>query len=119
MKHLIRIIAFATIVILLALVMVAFAPAQAPATSAKYTPTEVQALRLKVAQQAAQIAQRDLQDAQTRFQTALASLREEGERVKAESKWPKDVVFDWGTLTFNEAPAAPATPKPAPEAKKP
>lgn len=116
MKHVIRIIAFAAIAILVALVMVAFAGQNDPP---KYQPTEVHALRLKVAQQAAQLAQRDLQDAQTRFQQSLATLREEGERVKSEEKWPKDVVFDIGSLTFT-APQPPAAPVPAAkEAKKP
>jgi len=113
MKHVIRIIAFAVITILFALVMIAFAGQASPA---KYAPTEVQSLRLKVAQQAAQLAQRDLQDAQTRFQTAVSALREEGEKVKVESKWPKDVVFDLGSLTFSAPAPAPA---PAKEEKKP
>ena len=109
MKHVIRIIAFAVITIMFTLVMIAFAGQAA----SKYQPSEVQSLRLKVAQQAAQLAQRDLQDAQTRFQTAVSALRDEGEKVKVESKWPKDVVFDLGSLTFS-APQPAATPAATP-----
>lgn len=90
----------------------------APPVTAKLEPTEVQALRLTVKQQAAKLAQRDLADAQARFNAAVAVLNAEADRVKAEQGWAKDVRFDMDALTFT-APPLPAPTPPKPEVKKP
>lgn len=92
-------------------------PAPPPAT-AKYVPTELQALRLQVAQKDAQLAQVQLQRAQQAFQGALAKLDEIAGQVKLENHWAADVQFSPDTLTF-EAPKLPApTPTPAPTPEK-
>lgn len=92
-------------------------PVQPPL--AKYQPTEVQSLRLQVAQKNAQLAQAALQQAQRNFQDAFAALNAEAEKVKAEEHWDAKVTFDPDKLTFAEAAVA-AAPAPAPaEAKKP
>lgn len=100
--------------------------AQAPPAAAppsKYEPTEVQRLKLQVAQKDAQLAQVQLQRAQQAFQAALAELDAEAGRVKVANGWPSTVQFSPDTLTFVEAPkpsVAPAPPVPtAPEQKKP
>jgi hypothetical protein len=80
------------------------AMAQSPPAST-YQPTEVQSLRLQVAQRDAQLAQRDVVAANQRFQAAVAALSTAGERVKQENKWPDDVHFDLDTLNFSQAPA--------------
>jgi len=92
----------------------------------KYSPTEVQGLRLKVAQQAAQLAQRELQlacsEPQQKFQKAIGDLNAEADKVKMENGWPEEVGFNPDTLVFSVPPPPPApkpTEKPAPpEVKK-
>lgn len=94
--------------------------AQAPSVAAppsKFEPTEVQRLKLQVAQKDAQLAQVQLQRAQVAFQAALAELDAEAGRVKAANGWPATVQFSPDTLTFVEAPKPTAAP--APEQKKP
>ena len=89
---------------------------QTPTPPSKYQPTEVQSLRLQVAQKNAQLAQVALQQAQRNFQDAFAALNAEAAKVKAEQKWDDaKVTFNADTLTFADAPVKP----PAPEAKKP
>ena len=87
--------------------------ATAPAPS-KYEPTEIQRLRLEVKQRDAKLAQRDLADAQARFQAAVAALMAEGDAVREANGWPKDVALNPDTLTFAEPPQAakPAAPGP-------
>lgn len=70
----------------------------------KYQPNEMQSLQLKVAQQQAQIAQKDLFIAQQNFQLALATLKAESDRVKQENKWDAEVIFNPETLTFIDTP---------------
>jgi|SRR6267142_4273374 len=82
--------------------------AQSP--PAKYEPTEVELLRLQVAQKDAQIAQIQLQQAQQMFQQALGRLQVQADIIKAEHKWPAEVQFKLETLTF-------APPTKAPEKK--
>jgi len=95
---------------LAALLGVGFAAVMAQRKPATYIPNENQVLRLKVKQDAAIIAQKDLQVVQQRFQDALNALNAEAEKVKTESKWPKEVTFSPDTLTFS----APVVPKPSP-----
>jgi hypothetical protein len=78
-----------------------------------YLPSETQTLRLKVKQDAAVIAQKDMQVVQQRFQDALNALNSEAEKVKVENRWPKDVKFSPDTLTFDMPKLAPL-PSPAP-----
>lgn len=100
--------------------IVAQAPPAAPPAS-KFEPTEVQRLKLQVAQKDAQLAQVQLQRAQVAFQAALAELDAEAGRVKAANGWPSTVQFSPDTLTFVEAPKPTVAPPvaPAPEQKKP
>jgi len=90
--------------------------AQAPS---KYQPSEVQSLRLQLALKNAQLAQRDAQDANQRFQNSLRDLNVEGEKVRVENKWPDTVKFDAGTMTFVEPPPPPAPAKKEEEPPKP
>jgi len=99
------------VVTVLALGAIAWAQSPAPAPN-PYQPTEVQALKLKVAQQDAIIAQRDMQSAQQRYQNAIVALNTAAEQVKRDNKWPEDVQLNLDSLVFSKkAPAA------APEAK--
>jgi hypothetical protein len=98
-----------TLVIVFAgLVLALFGQTPAPVT---YKPTEIQTLRLQLAQRDAQLAQKDLQEAQTRFQQALVNLTNEANKVKADNKWPADVQFSPNDLTFSAPP--PLQPAPA------
>jgi hypothetical protein len=78
----------------------------------QYMPSEVQALRLQVKQKDAIIAQRDSQEAMSRAQAAFAALLAEGEKIKADNKWPAEVKFDPQGLVFIAPPPPPATPTP-------
>jgi GAF domain-containing protein len=88
-------------IVLLVLGTIAFGQGTATPPN-PYQPTEVQALRLKVAQQAAQLAQAQLREAQANFQSTLAALTAAGEKVRAENKWPEDVVLNLDSLQFNK-----------------
>ena len=102
------------VIVFIAFVVMAEQVANTPAPS-KYQPTEVQSLRLKVAFDDARLAQRDAQDAQTRFQQSLSALTDAADKIKQENKWPATVQFNMDSLTFADAPPP---PKPA-EVKKP
>lgn len=80
----------------------------------KFTPTEIQGLRLQIKQKDAQLAQQDMQNATVRFQQALAALQSEGERVKTENKWDKEVVFNPNNLEFAKPPVV-TNNKPVPK----
>jgi hypothetical protein len=110
--------------VVLALTLAAFAVwAQLPVQSSKYKPTDLQLLRLQVKQRDAQLAQVALRDAQQQFQSTLAALQQEADKVRDENKWPATVQFSPDTVSFSEqpAPATPTTPTtpPAPAAKQP
>jgi hypothetical protein len=83
------------------------------ADAPKYTPTEVQSLRLQVKQRDAQLAQQAVLNAQEKFQAILAALNAEGEKVRLENKWPDTVKFSPDRLDFTEAPAPVLAAKPA------
>jgi hypothetical protein len=75
----------------------------------KYVPTEVQTLRLQNKQKDAIIAKQNVdalqvafQQAQTKFQEAIKALGDEGEKVKQEQSWPKDLQFNVNDLTYTE-----------------
>lgn len=80
-------------------------------TTGPFKPTEVQTLKLKVLQQQAQLAQRDMLDAQKRFSDALTGLSTEADKVKKENNWPDTVQFDQNTLTYS-LPPTPSEKKP-------
>jgi hypothetical protein len=84
----------------------------------KYEPTEIQSLRLKVDQQKALLAQRDLQQAQANMQAAMAALTEESAKIKKENGWPEDVTFNPDSLAFSSPAPTPAAAPAAPTAKK-
>jgi len=88
------------------------------AVAPKYSPTEVQTLRLQVKQRDAQIAQKDAQLAQEHFQSVLAALQAEAEKVRVENKWPETVKFDPNSLNFTETVPVVTGSTPVP-AKKP
>ena len=83
-------------------------------TADKWKPTEVESLRLQVAQKDAVIAQQALTQAQSNFQAALDRLHAEAERVRVENKWPDTVKFNDQTVSFFEVLK---TPEKAPEKK--
>lgn len=99
----------------------AFSQEAKPPAASKYTPTEVQSLRLQLAQSHAINAQQQQQTAcgngitpgtyAGQFSAALSSLNEEAAKVKKEQGWPETVEFNQATLAFAES-------KP-PDAKKP
>ncbi len=99
------IIEMAVLFLIVAVVML-LGMAQAPpsAPKAKYEPSELQALRLKVKQQEAVLAQRDLRDAQMRLQAAMTELEAAAQAIKKENKWADNVQFDVNTLTFTAPP---------------
>jgi hypothetical protein len=84
---------------------------QATPQQQQYKPTEVQALKLQVAQRDAWLAQRDFLDAQRRYQEAVAALNRLGEDVKQENGWPKEVIFNADRAEF-AAPNPRATTPP-------
>jgi hypothetical protein len=92
--------------------------AQSPPPPPAYHPTEVQSLRLKVAQQAAQLAQVQLREAQQQFQQAMSSLSAEADKVKQENKWPEDVQFNLDSLQFTKVAKPIAQPAPKKEPSK-
>jgi predicted lipid-binding transport protein (Tim44 family) len=78
---------------------------------ARYTPTEIQSLRLQVKQKDALLAKQQLealqaafQQVQQRYQDNLKALTDEGEKVKVENAWPKDTQFNPNDLTYAAAP---------------
>ncbi len=75
----------------------------AQSTQPELKPTEVQQLRLEVKQKTAMLAQRDVTDAQTRFNQALGELQDEASQVEKANGW-KDVQFDPQALTFKPMP---------------
>lgn len=75
----------------------------AQSTQPDLKPTEVQQLRLEVKQKTAMLAQRDVTDAQTRFNQALGDLQDEAKKVETENGW-KDMQFDPQALTFKPMP---------------
>jgi len=75
---------------------------------ADYTPTEVQSLRLQLAQVKAKDALAAYQVAQQNYQQALAALSAEGERTKKENGWPSTLQLNYNDLTFTEPPPTPA-----------
>jgi len=105
------------------MVVGALGMAQSPpapgAAASKYQPTEVQALKLQVAQRDAQLAQIQLQRAQAAFQGALAKLDELAGQVKLENKWPAEVQFSPDTLQFETPPKPPPAPMPSARERKP
>lgn len=101
----------------------------------KYQPKEVQALRLKVKQDAAQVAQIALQQAQDNFNQKIQDLMDESKKVQQENGWPEATKFDPNNLLFcdqevinpktsnlqcptADVPLVPQAPAPKPEDKK-
>jgi uncharacterized protein HemX len=100
------------IAVLVLAILGIFGVIAAQQTGKTYTPNEVQMLRLQLKQKEALLAQRDLQEANRRFQTAVGDLQAEAEKIKTDQKWPKTVVFNPDTLTFTELAPVPAPAKP-------
>lgn len=68
----------------------------------EFNPTEVQSLRLQVAQKDAMIARYQLQEAQLKFQTAYGHLLQVCHQVQLDNKWPDNVTCDPDTLAFKQ-----------------
>ena len=90
----------------------------------KYTPTEIQSLKLKNLQLTATLQQVAMQQAQQNFANAITALSEEANKVKKENNWPDSTAFDIQNVSFcdkldanNACPVAPPPPAPAPEKK--
>lgn len=77
----------------------------------KYQPSEIQSLRLQVRHKDAIIAQKSLEQAQQNFSWAVKLLNEEGEKVRADNKWPEEVKFDADKLEFLVPQPIKVTPK--------
>lgn len=106
----------------------------APQPAPKYIPSEVQLLRLRLAQQIAINAQATLNascgtvnpngtvnttgELKFQFQSALDSLSAEAAKVRKENAWPDTVAFDQSGLVFFDAPKDTTRAVAAPEAVK-
>lgn len=95
------------------------------AQTAALTPTPAQMTQLQlhqkdaiIASQKEQLIQQSMQAAQVEYQTALAALNTEAEKVKKENKWADTVTFDPNQLTFIAPPPAPAKPATPPAEPK-
>ena len=75
-----------------------------------FKPSEVQQLKLQVAQRDAWLAQRDYLDSQRRYQEAVAALNRLGEDVKKENAWPDAVIFNADRIEFAVPPPNTARP---------
>lgn len=106
----------------MAMTLVALAQQPGPVSQAqmnsKYKPNENQQLRLQVKQKDAQLAQYELQAAQSKFGNALQELDAEGVKVEKENGWPDTVKMDRATLNFFETQAPKPAQVPAPEPAK-
>lgn len=76
-----------------------------------YVPTEVEKLKLEnlqkdaiILQQAVQLAQQQLDKLQQQAREAYSALTVEGNKVKADHKWPTTVVFSPQTLEYMDKP---------------
>jgi hypothetical protein len=91
---------------------VAVQPAPTGAQST-YQPTEVQHLKLEVAQAHAQLAQRDYMAAQKAYQDSMQALQAASDQVKKENGWPETTIFNYDQLTYSAPPPPPPTSEPA------
>ena len=96
MKSLIRVVFFTAVLVAIPAAM---------AQEKDYKPSEIQLLRLQVKQKDAFLAQRDVNDAQTRFNQALTELQDEAKKVETENSWA-DVTFNPQDLSFKATPKA-------------
>ncbi len=71
----------------------------------EYRLSEVQSLRLQVRQKDALLAKSNLETAQRQFQQALTDLTAEGDKIKSENGWAKEVQFNPNDLTYSAPPA--------------
>lgn len=95
------------VVIALLLIAGVIALPQAPPS---YKPSEVQLLRLQVKQRDGWLAQRDMIEAQRRYQQAVAALLAEGETVRKENGWPDALKFDPDKIEFAVPPVRTTPP---------
>jgi hypothetical protein len=101
-----------TFLLILAFALLTAAVRAFPAEDAKYKLSEVQRARLELrktdyfqAQQALSIAQANLNDRITAFNTEIKA-------VEKENSWPDTLQFDPNALEFKDAPAKPTAPAP-------
>jgi uncharacterized protein YlxW (UPF0749 family) len=81
----------------------------------KYDLSENQKLRLQVKQKDAQLAQIQLQIAQSAFQKTIDDFNSEAKAIEKENSWPETLQISPQTLEFHESLAAPK-PLEAPDA---
>lgn len=69
-----------------------------------YKPSEVQTLKLQLAQKDAIIAKQAKDFADTNFNNAYSKLQAAGQQVIEDNKWPRDLLFNPDQLSFTERP---------------
>lgn len=84
----------------------------AQTTAKDYKLTEVQQLKLTVAVQKAQLAQKDYNAAFAALQQALNEMNAEAAQVRVENKWAPETIFDPQTVSFREPPKKEQVKKP-------
>ena len=89
---------------------VAIWAAAQPSNPRTFTPNETEALKLKVAQQEWELSSVYAQQAQQRFQAAIAAFSKVCNDIKTANKWPAETQCDPQTLAVT-APPAPPPPK--------
>ncbi|HVI10182.1 MAG TPA: hypothetical protein VND65_17970 [Candidatus Binatia bacterium] len=89
----------------------------AQSATEKYEPTEVEKLKLQLAQKDAQLAQQQFNYAQQSLNVAITAFRNQSNAIVKAHGWPDDVEADYNTLEFALRPK-PGAKSPEP-AKKP
>lgn len=103
--------------VLLMLLLVGMGAALAQQDAAKYEPTEIQSLRLKVALQDAQLSQVNKNIAEKDYSDKLRAFEEAQAKIRTENKWPDSVSWNFGLQKFIDT--KPSTPPPAPAPASP
>jgi hypothetical protein len=80
------------------------------APAKEYHASEIQSLKIQLAQKDALLAKANLEQAQRTFQQALTDLNALAQNIKKENGWPEEVQFDPNTTQFSTPPAKTSTP---------
>src|SRR5580765_7750139 len=76
----------------------------------EYKLTEVQQLKLQVAQKDALLLKAQIDALQTKFQERVTELMSTAQKYKLENGWPPETQFNPDTLTFSAPPVASKDP---------
>jgi hypothetical protein len=95
---------FAVAVVVIALMLLWASRTISAQEKPKYTPTEVQLLRLQVIQKDAFLLKAQMQDLQRQFGDKVGDLQRTAEKIKLEQGWPPETSFDMDKLTFSAPP---------------